>query len=62
MSPNFGPTSLAVQQHITTMLHGSKWRRRVYNISRNKSGWTLHQMNYVRPYVKQRIGRHQEWT
>eukprot|EP00957_Ditylum_brightwellii_P107699 8216698-Ditylum_brightwellii.AAC.1 len=62
MSPNFRPTYLAVQQHTSMMLLGSKWRRRVYNMSRNKSGCTLHQMNYVGSYVKQRIGRHQEWT
>eukprot|EP00957_Ditylum_brightwellii_P171610 13065465-Ditylum_brightwellii.AAC.1 len=61
-SPNSGPISLVIQQHIITLLHGSKWSRRVSNMSRNKNGWTLHQMSYVGPYVKRRIGRHQEWT
>eukprot|EP00957_Ditylum_brightwellii_P186402 14192448-Ditylum_brightwellii.AAC.1 len=62
ISPVFGPAFLAAQQHIIMKLLGSKWKRKVYSMSPNNSGQTIHPMNYAGPYVKQRIRRHQEWT
>eukprot|EP00957_Ditylum_brightwellii_P185934 14155436-Ditylum_brightwellii.AAC.1 len=52
MSPNSGLASLTTQQHTIMMLPGSKWKRKVYNMSPNNSGWTLHRMNYAGPYIK----------
>eukprot|EP00957_Ditylum_brightwellii_P018324 1380137-Ditylum_brightwellii.AAC.1 len=62
MSPSFGQAFLATQQHIIMKLLGSKCKRRVCNMLMSSNGQTSHPMNYAGPYVKQRIGRHQEWT
>eukprot|EP00957_Ditylum_brightwellii_P162870 12402487-Ditylum_brightwellii.AAC.1 len=62
MSANSGLASLAAHQHTIMMLPGSKWKMKVYSRSPNNSGQTLHQINYAGPYIKRRIGRHQEWT